>query len=349
MTFTYTAPVSGPVSATTGITTGGAADDSVPENNNAVASTALGDVDVATRITGIAASADTGSRINGSVLFSNVGSQDALGINYNFTIGGPDNTPAEVRFSSLPNGVSASYNEDTGEVTLSGMPGTLVVGQVLSLGFSYTAPTADADVAVSSTIATTSIDAVAENNRAVASTSFVGDADVATEISGIPASVDTGSTVTGSVLFSNPGSRDAQNIGYNFTIGSPGNTPANVQFSNLPNGVSASYSEDTGEVTLSDMPGTLVVGQVISLGFSYTAPADAGANVAISSTITTTSNETVVENNSALASTSFVGDDTVAVGTAVAVPALPLPALLLLLLALAGLGARQLGGRQTRP
>jgi hypothetical protein len=97
------------------------------------------------------------------------------------------------------------------------------------------------------------------------------------------------------------------------------------------------------------MPGTLVVGQVISLGFSYTAPADDGANVAISSTITTTSNETVVENNSALASTSFAGDDTVAVGTAVAVPALPLPALLLLLLALAGLGARQLGGRQTRP
>jgi hypothetical protein len=308
MVFSYTAPASGPITANTAIVTAGATVDSVPENNNAVASTAIGDVDVSTVITGVAASGLTGSTVTGSVLFTNSGPQDAQGVSYLFSIGAPGNTPTNVQFTNLPSGVSAAFDSATGVVTLSGMPTTLVVGDLLSISFSYTAPdVGGARIEVNSTISTTSNDAVAANNAAMAATDFVLPVvDVATVITGVPSSELPGSTITGSVEFTNAGPEDAQGVTYSFSIGSAGNTPSNVQFTSLPPGVGASYDTATGVVSLTGMPTTLVVGDSLSLSFSYTAPASDGARIEVTSAVATTSNDVVPANNSASAATDFV-------------------------------------------
>lgn len=167
MIFSYTAPVTGPVTVSTGIATAGGVADSVPANNNASAVTAIGAVDVATRITGIPTTAGPGATISGQVIFSNAGPQDALDVSYAFSIGTSGNTPTNVQFSGLPAGVSASYNTATGEVTLTGMPATLAAGDILSIGFSYAAPGGDgASIAITSVISTSSDDAVTSNNNA---------------------------------------------------------------------------------------------------------------------------------------------------------------------------------------
>jgi hypothetical protein len=308
MLFSYTAPASGPITANTAIVTAGATADSVPQNNNAIASTAIGDVDVATAINGVAASGLTGSTVTGSVLFSNSGPQDAQGVSYLFSIGAPGNTPTNVQFSSLPSGVSATFDAATGVVSLTGMPTTLVVGDLLSISFSYTAPAIDgARIEVNSAVATTSDDAVAANNSASAATDFVLPVvDVATVINGVPASGLPGSTVTGSVVFSNAGPEDAQGVTYSLNIGAAGNTPGDVQFTSLPAGVSASIDAATGVVTLTGMPTTLAVGDSISLSFSYTAPATDGARIEVTSAVATTSNDVVPANNSASAGTDFL-------------------------------------------
>ncbi len=308
MLFSYTAPVAGPVTASTAIATSGATADSVPENDSAVASTAIGNVDVATVITGIPTAADPGSTVSGAVLFSNSGPQDALGVSYAFSIGAPGNTPTNVQFASLPPGVSATYDAATGVVSLTGMPTTLVVGDLISLGFSYTAPVIDgARIEVSSAVTTTSNDAVLANNTAVAGTDFILPiVDVATQITGVPATAEPGATVSGSVAFSNAGPEDAQGVTYSFSIGSAGNTPTDVLFTSLPSGVSATYDTATGVVSLTGMPTTLAVGASVSLAFSYTAPATDGARIEVSAAVATTSNDVLPTNNTATAGTDFL-------------------------------------------
>jgi hypothetical protein len=167
MIFSYTAPATGPVTVSTDIATAGGVADSVPANNNASAVTAIGAVDVATRITGIPATAGPGATISGQVIFSNAGPQDALDVSYAFSIGTSGNTPTNVQFSGLPAGVGASYNTATGEVSLTGMPATLAAGDILSIGFSYAAPGNDgASIAITSVVSTSSEDAVSSNNNA---------------------------------------------------------------------------------------------------------------------------------------------------------------------------------------
>jgi Domain of unknown function DUF11 len=176
---------------------------------------------------------------------------------------------------------------------------------------------------------------VPANNSASAATDFVLPiVDVATVINGVPASGQTGSTITGSVVYSNAGPEDAQGVTYTLNIGSVGNTPSNVQFTSLPSGVGASYDTATGVVTLTGMPTTLAVGESLSLSFSYTAPAGDGARIEVTSAVSTTSNDVVPTNNSALASTTFAAIPPLA---PIAVPVMPWPAFLLMLISVAAL------------
>ncbi len=176
MNFSYTAPVSGPVLVTTGIST--TAVDEYPDNDTADASTGVGAVDVETAITGAPSAASTGATVQASILFANRGSSDALDVTYVAAVGVDSGgttgyIPTDVIFTSLPSGVTAVHDSATGQVTFTGLPAILVQGEVISISFSYTGPDGNgASVPVSSTVQTSSSDAVPSNNVADAFTVF---------------------------------------------------------------------------------------------------------------------------------------------------------------------------------
>ena len=170
MTFRYTAPAAGPITVNTGIAT------SSPEetyilNNTAAASTGVGDTDVYTSVS-VPAHAYAGATVSGNMLFGNNGINAASGVTYSATIGSSGNFPASVTFTSLPTGVSASYNNVNGQVTFFGMPGSLASGLYLSIGFRYTAP-GSGSVPVNTSITTTALDANLQNNFATGETFIV--------------------------------------------------------------------------------------------------------------------------------------------------------------------------------
>ncbi|KAA1194376.1 hypothetical protein F0M18_02800 [Pseudohalioglobus sediminis] len=286
-------------------------------------------LDVATSVV-ITDTAEAGGLVQGTFSFANVGTGSA-DVQYTMQL-----SPglAGVSFSNLPG--TAAYDSATGEVTFSGFPAALAPGALLDgLIFSYTAP-ASGVVDVSTGITTsTGVDEVPANNQSAASTG-VGNVDVATDITGIPATVAQGETVTGSVLFSNRGTSDAPGVTYSLRIGDGGNRPDAVLFTSLPNGVSASYDSSDGVVSLSGLPGALQIGQVLSLSFSFEA-ANAG-EVIVLSDVATTGLDAVPDNNSAQRNTRVELRAGVAHGVATFGPGVvPVLALALLLLARRGL------------
>ena len=136
-----------------------------------MASTGVGDVDVGVRITGVPATVDPNTVVSGTIEFSNVGTLDAAGMSYQVMIS--DNTVSldDLAFTSLPPGVSVSFDPIGGVVTLSGMPTILTQGMVLSLPFTYTGPiTESATIPVTASISTTDADANPDNDSDAAST-----------------------------------------------------------------------------------------------------------------------------------------------------------------------------------
>lgn len=421
--FSYTAPEAGPVIVTTTIST--TDDDEISENDMATASTGIGAVDVATRVDGLPEQVEAGDTVTGSIVFSNQGSNDAEDVTYSVTIGEPGNVPPDVQFTNLPPGVSVSFDETTGLATLTGMPNTLTVGDVLSLSFSYTAPATGAgDIDVVSVIGTSSNDANPDNDSDQDATAIifirvdaqavcindapyldytvtpvgftpvdgvditfigaddatalaladqpltgrilwpeagvdgngVGNAwpgwrfengvwlevpstvrpqvtvrlavnpteeivqdyppatpdcitdpptDLASVITVSSGPVDPGETVTGIVIFSNLGSTPAGAVDYVLVIGTPGNTPVNVTFPNLPPGVMADYDSSTGIVTFTGLPETLAPGEEIALDFSFPAPLRPNGDLSLRSDIGTSTRETDSLNNPDTTSVAF--------------------------------------------
>ena len=301
-------------------------------------------VDLSSSVT-MADTAQPGDSVQGTFSFTNNGASSVDQVSYSLAL-----SPGlgSVSFASLPGGTSASYDTASGIVSLTGFATTLAAGQSYSgMTFSYTAPasgpvTATTDIMTNGAVA----DSLPENNLASAVTG-IGAVDVATTITGVPAEAEPGSTVSGSILYSNLGTRDAAGMTYSASIGVAGNTPANVQFTNLPNGVTANYNALTGEVSLSGMPDTLIAGEVISLSFSYTAPAGDDPSIDVRSATTTTSQDAVPANNTAAADTVFPSPPDTGAGPQApqAIPVLPLPALLLLLAIMALTGSRRLNRR----
>ncbi|HJU39647.1 MAG TPA: DUF5979 domain-containing protein, partial [Tahibacter sp.] len=261
---------------------------------------------------GTSATADSsafpGDTVFGSFVFRNDGQATATGVTYSATIGSPGNYPASVTFTLLPSGVTASYDPATGIVTFTGMPTSLTANQALAFNFNYPAP-APGVVTIDTTIsaANESPSPGTSPNTATADTTITI-ADVATSVS-VPPTAAPGSTVSGTVTFTNTSSAtaDAEHVVYSITIGSPGNYPATVTFPTLPPGVTASYDPATGVVTLTGMPTTLAPNDLLTIGFDYTAPA--GGTVPVAATISTTTPESAAANNSASGSTTIVADD----------------------------------------
>jgi hypothetical protein len=256
-------------------------------------------VDVATSVT-VVDTAEPGDLVQGSFSYANNGTASALQVSYSLSL---QAGLSGVLFGNLPPGAGASYDPADGTVTFTGFPAQLAPGERFDqLTFRYIAP-ASGPVTVTTGISTTSQDEFPDNDSATGSTA-IGAVDVAAAITGVPETASPGAVVTGSVLFSNIGTGDASGITYGFTIGSPGNTPAGVQFPSLPNGVNASFDPASGAVSLTGMPDMLVPGDVVSLSFAYTAPGSDGSTIPVEATIDG-SGDADSTNNRAAAETVF--------------------------------------------
>ncbi len=209
MTFSYTAPATGPVTVTTNIYTT-SPEESYLANNSDTAVTGIGSTDVLTTVS-VPATALAGSSVSGNFLFANYGANLAAGVTYTAIIGSPGNYPAAVTFTSLPSGVTASYNPANGQVTFTGMPSILASGQSLGFGFSYTAPSSGV-VPVNTSIATISSDANTANNNANGITTIIPVADLSITKSDNPDPVLPGQNLTYTITVNNAGPSDAQNV-----------------------------------------------------------------------------------------------------------------------------------------
>ena len=257
-------------------------------------------VDLGTRVN-LTGTAEAGEEVQGTFDFVNNGETTANGVTWSMQLS-PGLTG--VSFGNLPPGVSAVYDPATGAVTFPGAPTTMAPeDDFIGIIFRFTAPPGG-PVDVSTEITTTDDDEVPENDRDDAQLA-IGSVDVATAVNGLPDLVEAGTLVTGTVSYTNGGVRDAENVQYFLTLGEPGNVPADVTFSNVPPGATIDFDPATGVATISGLPDTLTVGDVVSIGFSYTAPATGAGPVVVTSAITTTSEDAIPENNSDSGDTAF--------------------------------------------
>lgn len=227
-----------------------------------------------------------GATVQGVLTFSNQGGSALSGVTYTVAAGTGCAAPA-LAFGNLPAGASASCSTVAGQgrYTLAGLPAALAPGQMVRgadpaapLTLRYTAP-ASGPVAIVAAIATAQDpDDHPANNVARASTA-IGTNDVQAGASA-PASATPGSTVAGSLRFSNNGGTAASGWTWAVTIGTPASCPAGVAFTGLPAGVGlAGYDPATCAATFTGMPATLADGQFLQFAFRYTAPANGAVAV----------------------------------------------------------------------
>ncbi|MEP1470163.1 MAG: hypothetical protein ABJK25_04255 [Halieaceae bacterium] len=247
-------------------------------------------IDLATSVV-VPDSVTAGDTVQGTVSFSNFGNTAATNVSYMLSLN-PGLGTVTIPSANLPTGWTATYNNVNGVVTItpSLADQNLAAGASYSgITFSYTAP-ASGPVNVTSEISSADTDDVPSNNISMGSTA-VGDVDVRSSITGVPALVEPGSNVTGAVVFSSVGIGDADGVTYGMQIGSGGEYPASVTFTNLPGGASANYTAADGSVTFSGLPDTFLSGDTLSLNFEFTTRIAEGVSYPISSVITTTDND----------------------------------------------------------
>ncbi len=265
-------------------------------------------VDVGTSASA-AASVFPGQTVNGSFVFRNDGDTAATGVTYTVVLGDPANgyCPASAAFPLVPAGVVATFNPlPACTVTFTGMPTTLNPGQSLVFNFTYPAP-GPGTMPITTTIAAAneSPSPGTSPNTATAQT-VIAVADVATTVT-VPATATAGSTVNGTIVFSNLASATAtaQGVTYTATIGTPGSCPAGVTLAvPPPPGASYTYDNATCAVTFTGMPTILAPGDTLNVDFSYTAPSGA-ATIPVNASIGTTTPETQTANNSASGQTTI--------------------------------------------
>lgn len=163
MTFSYTAPSTGPVVATTTIAT--TSNDTYPANNTATVSTGIGQTDVLTTVS-VPATAAAGSTVSGTFTFGNNGAGAAAGVTYTATVDS-GTCPQSFQFTSLPTNVIATCSGGT--ISFTGLPSSLAAGQSFNFDFTYTMP-ASGSIPINTSINTTSSDANLANNSASGST-----------------------------------------------------------------------------------------------------------------------------------------------------------------------------------
>lgn len=236
-----------------------------------------------------------GQTVYGTFNFRNDGDVAATGVTYRATVGTPGNCPASLSFSLLPPGVTATYNPATCEVAFGGMPTSLTPGQELTFNFNYPAP-APGTVVVATEIGANNEGPNATSPNTASGATVIRQADVAVDVT-VPPVATPGSTVSGTVNFSNLSAATATAAGvtYTLTIGTPGACPAGVVFPGLPPGIAATYDPVSCQVVLSGAPTSLAPGAGFTINFEYIAPPS--GSIPVVATINTTTPEAGTANN----------------------------------------------------
>jgi len=304
----YTAPASGSVEVQSNISTT-SPESNLANNTDLGVTTVLGTqaVDVAATVQAPATAAP-GSLITAQVSFQNVGSNAFTGASYSLQL------PAGLTGVSCVAPVVCTYNAGTGAVSVSGLSGNLSPGDLVSLSLRYNAP-ASGVVTVTAT-ANVAGDVNPANDSASASTTVITagtGVDVTTSLSA-PATAAPGSVVNVPVSFSNLGPDPAAGLVYSLSL-PPG--LAGVSCSGA--GITCAYNAVTGAVTVSGGPASLASGAGFGFNLSYTAPGS--GTVEVQSSISTTTPEANLSNNTAQGSTLIVAATTADVTTSVTAPA----------------------------
>jgi uncharacterized repeat protein (TIGR01451 family) len=288
ITVNFTQPASGTTTVVkAGVTT--TTNDPVPGNNNATADvTGTAQADLTSTLN-VPNTVNAGSTVTGTVAYGNLGPSPALTPNYILTLSPGLGT---VTFSNLPAGVSAAYDPGTGNVTFTNLPSPLNSGaNVPAITFSYVQPSSGMS-SVTSNISSPTTDPVLGNNAHTDPVGGVPEADTSAKLT-FPANVNAGATVSGTLVYANVGPSPAANVTYSLTLAS-GLT--NVTFPNLPAGLTATYNQTTGVVTLGGLPANLPSGTTEpTINISYLQPA--GGSSAVSATIASSTADPDLNNN----------------------------------------------------
>ncbi len=269
------------------------ADGNPGNNNEPTPLNAVLAADVSTAVT-LPPSVAAGQPVAATVMFQNLGPYTAQTVNYTLSL---TTNLANVTFSNLPIGATATYNASTGVVTFVNMPTTLTATQIASgdgstpIGVGYT-QNGVANSSITSGISTTSNEgANVGPNTATANVTGPLVADVTTSLV-FPATANAGTPVTGTVVFTNNGPSTASGMTYTLTLSS-GLT--GVSLSNLPGSATATYDAITGVVTVTSMPATLALGAIASgngtSGIVVNYTQNAVANSTVSSGIGTSTSQ----------------------------------------------------------
>ena len=276
--------------------TTGAINDINAPNNTGVDSVAPLAADMAARVDIPQAAAPVGSTVSGLVIFENTGANAAS--SPTFTLKFSPNLVG-VNVFSLVLGVGA-YDPVSGIVTFpsANIPVTVAPSTVITATISFTQPNS----VVSVTATTGAInDTNAANNTGVDSVAPLA-ADMAVTVDIPQAAASVGSTVNGTVSFTNTGANTA--TGPTFTLKlSPNLVGVNVV---SPVGAGA-YDSTTGIVTFpsANVPGFFAPGFLLTAAISFTQP-----NSVVNVTATTSAtNDTNAANNTGIDSVAPLAAD----------------------------------------
>lgn len=305
----YNAPASGSVLVQSVISTT-SPESNTANNTDSRVSTVIGTQTVDVDAFVIApATVAPGSLITANVAFQNVGSSSFSGAIYALQL-----PPGLTGVSCVAPAV-CTYDAVSGAVSVSGVSGNLDAGALVSFALRYNAPLAGV-VPVTAT-ATLVGDVNPANNTSTTSTTVVtagSGVDVVTSVSA-PATAAPGSTVNAPVSYSNLGPDPAEGLQYGLTL-----PPGLTSVACVGSGASCSYNAVTGVVTVSGGPSTLASGASFGFTLSYVEPGT--GTVTVESTISTTTPEANLSNNTAQSSTLIVAGATADVTTAVSAPAM---------------------------
>ncbi|QKG57839.1 T9SS type A sorting domain-containing protein [Hymenobacter sp. BRD128] len=324
-TISFAAPAStgsnGQLLATATVSTSNT--DPVPADNvAAVAVTLLQSTDLATTISG-PASATAGQPVQYTVTFLNNGPMAATGVTETAQL------PAGLASVTITDGAGtavsgATYTAATGLVTFPTQAND-PNGATQVFKLSFAAPALS--FSPSSSVGSSSSDAVPANNNASVATTVAASADLATTVSG-PATAVVGNAVTYSVNTTNNGPSIAANTVTTLQLAT-GFTPATLQVGGqtgtlsgnvITYGSGATYNTSTGLVTFPAVA-NLANGQTVSNYVTYVMPNATGGQTTGVASASSAAADPIASNNTSSVATSIAPTTTTSADVTAAVSA----------------------------
>ncbi|WP_198172610.1 T9SS type A sorting domain-containing protein [Hymenobacter ginkgonis] len=288
-TYSFTAPnTTGSFAQTSNVTTTTA--ETSATNNAATFTSTIGAIaDVAATVSAANAAVATGQTGTFNVKFTNGGPNPAATPTLQVQL------PANLAGISISvdAGTTASYNPTTGVVTYTyGTSGTAIPsGTTINSAISFTVPSTGTVTATAASGTTTNEMGRTANNAQSATVSATPGTNLATVLSG-PASTVAGTLTTYSLVTTNNGPSAAAAVAQSVEI-PKGLTPVYIS-----NG--GTYDGTSGVVTFPSL-GTLASGSLVNNTISFVAP---GSAITAKATVSTTTAETVLSDNTSTVTTS---------------------------------------------